>query len=99
MNEQTEVSRPPRMVEIDVIIDAPPGAPRPEIYMKEICTNILHQEYKNPDYTFMGEWGWTFKVISKEFEQLQAEAMKYLTGVYNTHQIRYAQFTKKGTKP
>jgi hypothetical protein len=83
-----------RMVNIKVVIDAPPGAPRPDVYMKVISKDILNQEYKNPEYTFMGEWGWEYEIPKSKYEEFQKSVMEYLTKLYYSGAIRYGEFSK-----
>jgi hypothetical protein len=89
VDKETDKSSENEKYEITIEIDCPPGAPRPDEYMKDICKDILKQEYHNPISTFFGEWDWKFEVLKSEADGIKEKIMDYLKSLYYKNCIRY----------
>ena len=75
-------------------IDAPPGATRPDIWMRQLLKEVnLDLEYKDPESTIFGCWTWNYSELNDEtWAKLSQKAEEYLTIVYNRGHIRYASW-------
>lgn len=73
----------------ELIIDCEPLMPRPDVYYKEICKNILHTEPKEPISKLFGEWIWK---VDYDSEEQRNKVGEYLKSCYKSKLIRYGEW-------
>lgn len=74
-----------------LIIDCPPGNPRPDDILRDILVDLtLKYEDFEKLYSLFGEWG--FRTAKTPTEDDKKAIAARLTSAYNCGQIRYAEW-------
>lgn len=77
-----------KKTKVEIHIDCDPMARFQEHLGKKVF-KILGQEYREPDYTFFGDWVWKDVEMDEETEK---KVGKLLKDAYENNMCRYAQW-------
>lgn len=81
-----------------IAIDCPPLSPRPDVHLRNILkgTALEVESNKEPDSKLFGNWLWTFEMDDDAWALIVNDIKPRLASLYNTGQIRYAEWSTSG---
>ena len=80
------------MPEQTIILDCPPGEPRPGDLIDAVIKDTGLTK-KNPAYTVFGEWCWDYSEVPPEtWKTIQPTLKDRITNLYNESIIRYGSW-------